>query len=234
MKWDWVRKKYAMVVCGTSSLDDFSNISGRAGKTVQVSSFLGAMAASRKLKGVLIISPATMLQHWLSELTVWAPGLRRVLLHSSGDGGSVETPRNITNQGPAIFRNLRDWLKMARKERLYERIENLEGGDNDEPEDSFCGTGYAVITTYEHVRRNQDDYVNHPWSYVVMDEAQKIRNPQADVTLACKRLRTPHRIAMTGTPIQNDLKGELVKPSRSFSCCTKSRVLILHFRPRLI
>ena len=176
-------------------------------KTVQVSSFLGAMAASRQLKGVLVISPATMLQHWLSELAVWAPGLRRVLLHSSGDGGSIETPRNVVNQGPAIFRNLRDWLKIARKERLYEQIEYLEGGDNEEPQDSFCGTGYAVITTYEHVRRNQDDYVNHPWSYVVMDEAQKIRNPQAEITLACKRLRTPHRIAMTGTPIQNDLKG---------------------------
>lgn len=123
---------------------------------------------------------------------------------------------------------------MARKERLYEKIEGLEGGDDEEPEDSFCGTGYAVVTTYEHVRRNQEDYVNHPWTYVVMDEgkegccsdcnihktdsitntvrmpseAQKIRNPQADITLAVKRLRTPHRIAMTGTPIQNDLKGK--------------------------
>ncbi|CAB9511762.1 CHD3-type chromatin-remodeling factor [Seminavis robusta] len=179
------------------------------GKTVQVSSFLGAMASSRMLKGVLVISPATMLQHWLSELAVWAPGLRRVLLHSSGDnsnGGTLETNRNIVNQGPAIFRNLRDWLKEARRERLYERIDDPDGEEDDEPEDSFCGTGYVVVTTYEHVRRHQETYVNHPWSYVVMDEAQKIRNPHADITLACKRLRTPHRIAMTGTPIQNDLK----------------------------
>ena len=178
------------------------------GKTVQVASFLGAMAASRQLKGVLIISPATMLQHWLSELAVWAPGLRRVLIHSSGDTNgktSFDSPtRNLSNQAPAIFGNLRKWLKRARADYVYEKIADPQGfnGDDEEADDSFCGTGYAVVTTYEHVRRNQDVYINHPWSYVVMDEAQKIRNPQADITLAVKRLRTPHRIAMTGTPIQ--------------------------------
>ena len=124
------------------------------------------MAGSRQLKGVLVISPATMLQHWLKELSVWAPGLRRVLLHASGDSGSFETSRNVVNQGPAIFRNLRDWLKQARKERLYEKILGPDGEDDEEPEDSFCGTGYVIVTTYEHVRRNQEDYVNHPWSYI--------------------------------------------------------------------
>jgi DNA excision repair protein ERCC-6 len=71
---------------------------------------------------------------------------------------------------------------------------------------TFCGTGYAVLTTYENIRRNPETWISHNWSYVVMDEAQKIRNPDADVTLACKRFRTPHRLALSGTPIQNDLK----------------------------
>lgn len=34
----------------------------------------------------------------------------------------------------------------------------------------------------------------------------KIRNPDAEVTIACKRLRTPHRLLLSGTPIQNDLR----------------------------
>jgi DNA excision repair protein ERCC-6 len=70
----------------------------------------------------------------------------------------------------------------------------------------FCGTGYAIVTTYENVRRHIDVYAAHQWSYMVLDEAQKIRNPDADVTLACKRIRTFHRLAMSGTPIQNDLR----------------------------
>jgi DNA excision repair protein ERCC-6 len=44
------------------------------------------------------------------------------------------------------------------------------------------------------------------WHYVILDEGHIIRNPDAKVTLACKRLKTHHRIILSGTPIQNRLK----------------------------
>ena len=40
----------------------------------------------------------------------------------------------------------------------------------------------------------------------MLDGAQHIRNPDAEVTMACKQVPTRHRLAMTGTPIQNDLR----------------------------
>ena len=75
-------------------------------------------------------------------------------------------------------------LKSSRKNRLFEVIdeEDLETRDAA----SFCGTGYVCVTTYENIRRNPDAWINHNWSYVIMDEAQKIRNPDADITLVCK------------------------------------------------
>jgi DNA excision repair protein ERCC-6 len=169
------------------------------GKTVQVASFLGILGASRKLKSVLVIAPATMLQHWLNELAIWAPGLRRVLIHPSGevDGLSRTVSANLLN-------TLATWLRQVRKDRVNEAIDD-EDWETGEPH-SFCGTGYVVVTTYENIRRNPEIWTRHDWSYCVLDEAQKIRNPDADVTLACKRLRTPHRLALSGTPIQNDLK----------------------------
>jgi DNA excision repair protein ERCC-6 len=173
------------------------------GKTVQIAAFLGAMACSRQLKSVLIVSPATLLQHWLSELATWAPGLRRILIHSSGGESNNDgfVSRNVSSK---LLKDLAFWLKNARSNRVNEAIddEDLETY----PAHSFCGTGYIIVTTYENLRRNADIYQNHDWSYLVLDEAQKIRNPDADITLACKRIRTPHRIAMTGTPIQNDLR----------------------------
>lgn len=169
------------------------------GKTVQICAYLGALVASRKLRTVLIVAPATMLQHWLKELAVWAPGLRRILIHQSGETDGLT--RTMT---PQLLRSLDKWLKEARTDRLYEAIDD-EDRQAFAPH-SFCGTGYAIITTYENVRRNVDLYTSHQWSYCILDEAQKIRNPDADVTLACKRIRTPHRLAMSGTPIQNDLK----------------------------
>ncbi|GAX09892.1 DNA excision repair protein ERCC-6 [Fistulifera solaris] len=169
------------------------------GKTVQVSSFLGVMAASRKLRSILVVAPATMLQHWLNELSTWAPGIRRIVIHSSG-----ELDGESRTMSSAFLRKMDQWLKRVRVDRVNEAID-AEDRENMEPH-CFCGTGYAVVTTYENVRRNADIYANHNWSYVVLDEAQKIRNPDAEITLACKKIRTPHRLAMSGTPIQNDLR----------------------------
>ena len=149
------------------------------GKTVQVCAYVGAMAASRKLDSVLIIGPATMLQHWLTELSIWAPGLRRILIHKSGE--SEGASRAIT---PSMLQSLHKWLGTARANRLNEAIDEEDYEVYDE--DTFCGTGYAVITTYENIRRSPDIWTRHDWSYVVMDEGQKIRNPDADVTIACK------------------------------------------------
>jgi DNA excision repair protein ERCC-6 len=149
------------------------------------------MAANRFIDSVLIVAPATMLAHWLSELKIWAPGLRRIMIHRSGetDGAS-----RVISKG--VLRSLQKWLKNARSDRVNEAIDD---DDYDEKgADAFCGTGYAIVTTYESIRRSPDTWVNHNWSYVVLDEGQKIRNPDADVTLACKRLRTPHRLLLSG------------------------------------
>jgi len=169
------------------------------GKTVQVSSFLGSMASNRLLDSVLIIAPATMLSHWLSELKVWAPGLRRIMVHRSGESDGFS---RVVSRG--MLRSLQKWLKNARADRLNEPID--EDDYNESKEHAFCGTGYAIVTTYESIRRSPEEWTNHNWSYAVLDEGQKIRNPDADVTLACKRLRTPHRLLLSGTPIQNDLR----------------------------
>ena len=131
-----------------------------------------------------------------------APGLRRILIHKSGDkGGTNSSNRNISRR---ILQRLDKWLGRSRAERLYEPIDERDLVENDP--NSFTGTGIAVLTTFESIRRNADEWVSYNWSYVVMDEGQKIRNPDAEVTQACKRLRTTNRLLLSGTPIQNDLK----------------------------
>lgn len=154
------------------------------GKTVQISAFLGSMAASRKLKSILIIAPATMLQHWLVELKTWAPGVRRILIHQSAEGSGGPLLSSKRTISLALLRNVNQWLKDSRRHRLFEAID--EDDYNSRDNSSFCGTAYAFVTTYENLRRNPDVWTSHPWSYVVMDEAQKIRNPDADITLVCK------------------------------------------------
>ncbi len=61
-----------------------------------------------------------------------------------------------------------------------------------------------IITTYALVQRYQwlNDY---SWNYVILDEAQAIKNPGTRQTQAVKKLTSENRIVMTGTPIENRL-----------------------------
>nr|XP_042712052.1 DNA excision repair protein ERCC-6 isoform X3 [Chrysemys picta bellii] len=63
-----------------------------------------------------------------------------------------------------------------------------------------------LITSYSYIRLMQDNINSYDWHYVILDEGHKIRNPHAAVTLACKQFRTPHRIILSGSPMQNNLK----------------------------
>eukprot|EP00026_Physarum_polycephalum_P000777 Phypoly_transcript_00778.p1 GENE.Phypoly_transcript_00778~~Phypoly_transcript_00778.p1 ORF type:complete len:1043 (+),score=239.81 Phypoly_transcript_00778:241-3129(+) len=65
--------------------------------------------------------------------------------------------------------------------------------------------GHILITTYEGIRINQEELLKHRWEYIVMDEGHKIRNPDAEITITCKKFPTTHRLILTGAPIQNNL-----------------------------
>ena len=60
----------------------------------------------------------------------------------------------------------------------------------------------VMLTTYQFLQRT-DSWQAHPWSLVILDEAQAIKNPGSASTKAVKRLQAPTRIALTGTPVEN-------------------------------
>jgi len=62
-----------------------------------------------------------------------------------------------------------------------------------------------VISTYALAHRDEDTLSAVHWQHVVLDEAQNIKNPTAKQTQAIKKLKAEHRIALTGTPVENRL-----------------------------
>ena len=66
--------------------------------------------------------------------------------------------------------------------------------------------GDIIITTYQGLRLQRTLLLPQKWGYVILDEGHKLKNPDADITLVSKQLQTPHRIIISGTPIQNNLK----------------------------
>ena len=69
------------------------------------------------------------------------------------------------------------------------------------------GRAQVFIASYETVRTDLGDgrHVNHEWDVVIIDEAQRIKNPAADISRAVKRLPRRSGWALSGTPLENSL-----------------------------
>lgn len=63
----------------------------------------------------------------------------------------------------------------------------------------------VVITTYGLAGRSIKDLSRVAWHRIALDEAQKIKNPTAQQTVALRSLAAPRKVALTGTPIENRL-----------------------------
>jgi SNF2 family DNA or RNA helicase len=67
------------------------------------------------------------------------------------------------------------------------------------------GEADLVVTTYATATRDIDELTGFEWRRVVLDEAQAIKNSLSQAAKAAKRLRAGHRVALTGTPVENRL-----------------------------
>jgi SNF2 family DNA or RNA helicase len=68
-----------------------------------------------------------------------------------------------------------------------------------------CRENDIIITSFTLARKDIKLFGEIEWHRIVLDEAQNIKNPKADLTKAILKLSAPHRIALTGTPIENRL-----------------------------
>jgi SNF2 family DNA or RNA helicase len=62
-----------------------------------------------------------------------------------------------------------------------------------------------VITSFALARKDAKLFNGIEWHRIVLDEAQNIKNPKAALTKAILKFNAPHRLALTGTPIENRL-----------------------------
>ncbi len=84
---------------------------------------------------------------------------------------------------------------------LRVHVAHRSAGDVDTPPSApvdIVLTTYATLLRQEWLRERQ-------WGLVVLDEAQAIKNAQAQQTRAVKALHSRHRLILTGTPVENSL-----------------------------
>lgn len=66
-------------------------------------------------------------------------------------------------------------------------------------------TGGFVLTTYGTMRSAAAALARQPWGLVVADEAQHVKNPFSATAKALRTIPAPARVALTGTPVENNL-----------------------------
>ncbi len=68
-----------------------------------------------------------------------------------------------------------------------------------------CEEYDVILTSYDYIRRDSKYYEDIMFDYVILDEAQYIKNQKTKNAKEVKKIRSHHRLALTGTPIENSL-----------------------------
>ncbi len=73
--------------------------------------------------------------------------------------------------------------------------------------DQFDGYD-LIISTYGLIQRDKRRFLDYTFYYLILDEAQSIKNAKTKTTQVIQQLKADHRLCLTGTPLENHL-GEL-------------------------
>lgn len=83
------------------------------------------------------------------------------------------------------------------KFKIYHGIDRSLEGINLKKQD-------LVLSSYGTVRSDVELFAEMEWEYIILDESQAIKNPDSMVAKAVGQLRSKNRLALSGTPIQNN------------------------------
>lgn len=154
---------------------------------------------------------------WLAFL--WANGLGGVLADDMGLGKTAQTLALIqhavgTEHLPFLVvaptSVASNWVSEAARFTPGLRVATVTATEARRPGRiaEAAATADVVVTTYAVLRLEASAFAALDWAGLVLDEAQFVKNPATKVHEAARGIRAPFRLAVTGTPIENDV-GEL-------------------------
>ena len=117
--------------------------------------------------------------------------------------------RNTKNPKPSLVicpaSVLHNWRREAEKFTPNLKVLVLESGAARHNLRKQIPQNDIIVTNYALLRRDLEELNKFAFRAVILDEAQFIKNPGAQVTQSVKQLKSENRIALTGTPLENRL-----------------------------
>ena len=151
---------------------------------------------------------------WLQRLR--ASAFNGILADDMGLGKTVQTLAHLQYEkehgrldSPALIiaptSLVMNWQLEA--QRFTPTLKTLVYHGNDRHEDQFDEYD-LVISTYGLTHRDKERFTAYSFYYLILDEAQFIKNARTKTTQIIQQLKATHRLCLTGTPLENHL-GEL-------------------------
>lgn len=113
----------------------------------------------------------------------------------AGRASLVVCPKSVTD----------NWLAEAAKFAPGLRVNVLPRGSAEAAMKVARAEADLVVINYAQLRSLEKAISSAPWHAAILDEAQYIKNPDSQTAKAAWALRTDHRLALSGTPIENRL-----------------------------
>jgi SNF2 family DNA or RNA helicase len=178
----------------TASQSPSENITSQLPQDLQ----LGAERNKRSLR-FLIICPSSLMPNWHRELREW--------VHPRAFGGNIFTIESTTaNTG--FMKTLKDWAKyggvLLIGYPIFQKIVNRQPEEVAE-EEHFNARKLAEVTLSNENIELARKIITEDAELVVADEAHHVKNPKTSTARAANEIKTNARIALTGTPMSNDV-----------------------------
>ncbi|KAF8634457.1 hypothetical protein AX15_000900 [Amanita polypyramis BW_CC] len=148
------------------------------GKTIQIVTFLGTIQDKFNAAPALVVVPNSTITNWVREFERWAPNLRVVPYY--GDAKAREIIREF--------------------ELHHEKV----------PRGFSNAKFHVLVVTYEALLNKAEFspvFKSEPrWEVLVIDEGQRLKNDTSMLFKKLNELKSGHRIIMTGTPLNNNVR----------------------------
>lgn len=175
---EWLVRSSAAGVPGVLLADDMG-----LGKTLQTLAYLSWSRDREPARTppVLIVAPTGLLANWKAEIEKH--------LQSQALGAVVDA------YGTSL-KMMRSDAGKATETGLGQTVLDLSDWKN----------AGVILTTYETMRDYHFSFAKMPFSTVVFDEVQKLKNPASQMSRAARTLNSSFKIGISGTPVENRLQ----------------------------
>ena len=192
----WLQQSWILGHKGVVLADDMG-----LGKTLQAMLFMTWIRGMMKARALdprpmLVVAPVVLLENWKEEIARFIHDDvfgEIISLHgkelSQMKNSKHKAPVGVRHEtDPAVLSSIQDFQAEGRGFLLD--VTSLQ----------YAG---LCLTTYETLRDYQLSLGLVEWSVIVLDEAQKIKSPNAMVTTAIKAMKYEFGLCLTGTPVEN-------------------------------